>query len=47
MIPDGNIISVGVCPWVSLRSTHGYTSDYPLSGNCMYGVWCNGVGIIA
>ncbi len=43
MIPDGNIICVGACPWVSLRSTHGYTSDYPLSGKCMYGVWFSGV----
>ncbi|MDE6113554.1 MAG: hypothetical protein K2G49_00660 [Muribaculum sp.] len=29
MIPVGNIMPGDTCPWVSLRSTHGYRSDHP------------------
>ena len=32
MIPVGNIMPGDTCPWVSLRSTHGYKSDHPLRG---------------
>ena len=32
MIPLGNIMPGDTCPWVSLRSTHGYKSDHPLRG---------------
>ncbi len=29
MIPNGNIRAGRICPWVSLRSTHGYKKDHP------------------
>ena len=32
MIPVGNIMPGDTCPWVSLRSTHGYKSDHPRRG---------------
>ena len=28
-IPNGNIRGGRICPWVSLRSTHGYKKDHP------------------